>query len=61
MTARKQLTLESDVHAAQRYLESLLDSDEPLSPGEIEAIQESIEAIRRGDMTLEDFERKHGL
>jgi len=51
----------SDLHAAQRYLESLLDSDEPLSPGEIEEIQDSIEGIRRGDMTLADFERKHGV
>jgi hypothetical protein len=50
-----------DLHAAQRYLESLLDSDAPLSPGEIEAIQDSIEGIRRGDMTLADFERKHGV
>jgi hypothetical protein len=51
----------SDLHAAQRYLESLLDSDEPLSPGEIEEIQDSIEGIRRGDMTLTDFEHKHGV
>ncbi len=61
MTARKELLPESDLHAAQRYLESLLDSDEPLSPGEIEKIQDSIEAIRRGRMTLADFERKHGV
>ena len=60
MTARKEAP-ESDVHAAQRYLESLLDSDEPLAPGEIEAIQDSIEAIRRGKMTLGEFERKHGV
>jgi hypothetical protein len=51
---------DSDLHSAQRYLESLLDSDEPLSPGEIEEIQDSVESIRRGDMTLADFERKHG-
>jgi hypothetical protein len=49
------------LHAAQRYLESLLDSDDPLSPGEIEEIQDSIEGIRRGDMTLTDFEHKHGV
>ncbi len=60
MTARKELSPPSDLHAAQRYLESLLDSDEPLSPGEIEEIQDSIEDIRRGSMTLADFERKHG-
>jgi len=61
MTARKEGLPASDLHAAQRYLESLLDSDEPLSPGEIEEIQGSIEGIRRGEMTLEDFERKHGV
>ncbi|MGD0360301.1 MAG: hypothetical protein ABSC93_05500 [Bryobacteraceae bacterium] len=60
MTARKELSPAGDLHAAQRYLESLLDSDEPLSPGEIEEIQDSIEDIRRGSMTLADFERKHG-
>jgi hypothetical protein len=61
MTTKKEVLPESDVHAAQRYLESLLDSDEPLSPGEIEEIQESIAAIRRGEMTLQQFERKHGV
>jgi hypothetical protein len=61
MAARNQVLPESDLHTAQRYLESLLDSDEPLSPGEIEEIQSSIEAIRQGKMTLEDFERKHGI
>jgi len=60
MTAHKEALAESDVHAAQRYLESLLDSDQPLSPGEIEEIQQSIESIRRGEMTLGEFERKHG-
>ena len=61
MTAPKQSLPESDVHVAQRYLENLLDSDEPSSPGEIEEIQESIAAIRQGEMTLEEFERKHGV
>jgi len=61
MTARKEALPESDLHAAQRYLESLLDSDEPLSPGEKESIQDSIEAVRRGEMTLDEFERKHGV
>ena len=60
MTDHKATLPESDLHSAQRYLESLLDSDEPLSPGEIEEVQDSVEAIRRGDMTLADFERKHG-
>lgn len=61
MTTRKDLLPETDLHAAERYLETLLDSDEPLAPGEIEEIQDSIAAIRRGDMTLADFERKHGV
>jgi hypothetical protein len=60
MTDNRVALPESDLHSAQRYLESLLDSDEPLSPGEIEEIQDSVEAIRRGEMTLADFERKHG-
>jgi len=61
MPAKSARVQETDLHAAQRYLESLLDSDEPLSPGEIERIQESLESIRSGRMTLSDFERKHGL
>jgi len=61
MTATKQVLPESELHSAQRYLESLLDSDEPLSPGEIEEIQASIERVRRGDMTLAEFERRHGV
>ncbi|MGA2738829.1 MAG: hypothetical protein ABSG65_15440 [Bryobacteraceae bacterium] len=61
MTARNEAVPASDLHAAQRYLESLLDSDEPLAPGEIEEIEDSIEGIRRGDMTLAEFERKHGV
>jgi hypothetical protein len=61
MTAKTEVLPARDLHAAQRYLESLLDSDEPLSPGEIEEIQDSIEGIRRGDMTLADFERKQGV
>ncbi len=65
MTAKAKMSTAAlpaqDLHAAQRYLESLLDSDEPLAPGEIEEIQDSIDGIRRGDMTLADFERKHGV
>ncbi len=60
MASKTGLSPAADQHTAERFLESLLDSDEPLAPGEIEAIQESIARIRRGDMTLEDFERKHG-
>jgi hypothetical protein len=51
---------ESQVHAAERYLESLLDQEGPLPPSELDAIQESIDSIRRGEMTLEEFENKHG-
>lgn len=61
MTTRNDVLPDSDLHTAERYLESLLDSDEPLSPGEIEEIQDSIAAIRRREMTLSDFERKHGI
>ncbi len=61
MMDRKTVLPESDVHAAQRYLESLLDSDEPLSPGEIEEVRDSVESVRRGEMTLAEFERKHGV
>lgn len=61
MTEKSAVLPESDLHSAERYLESLLDSDEPLAPGEIEEIQGSIENIRRGEMTLAEFERKHGV
>jgi hypothetical protein len=61
MTDRSQVLPESDLHVAERYLESLLDSDEPLAPGEVEEVQESVQAIRRGEMTLAEFERKHGV
>jgi len=59
MTVRNVLP-DRDLHAAERYLESLLDSEEPLSPGELETIEQSIAAIRRGEMTLAEFDRKHG-
>jgi hypothetical protein len=62
MTAKRQLdSSENAAHVAQRYLESLLDTDAPLSPGELESIEDSIAKIRQGEMTLEEFERKHGL
>ncbi len=62
MAAKRQLAPnETAVHVAQRYLESLLDNDAPFAPGEMESIQDSIEQIRQGTMTLEEFERKHGL
>ena len=61
MTAKNDVLPESDLHAAERYLETLLDSDEPMAPGEVEEIQQSIESIRQGEMNLAEFERKHGL
>ncbi len=62
MTAKRQLEPSANaLHVAERYLETLLDTDAPLAPGELESIQESIEMIRQGRMTLAEFERKHGL
>ncbi|HUO27598.1 MAG TPA: hypothetical protein VMU80_00170 [Bryobacteraceae bacterium] len=60
MTTKTDILPESDRHAADRYLESLFDSDEPLAPGEIEQIQDTLAAIRRREMTVVEFERKHG-
>ena len=51
-----------DVHAAQEYLDQMLASEPGnLSPDEIDSLRDSVEAIRRGDMTLADFETKYGL
>ncbi|HWB97599.1 MAG TPA: hypothetical protein VG672_12880 [Bryobacteraceae bacterium] len=62
MTAKRQLEPSANaLRVAERYLETLLDTDAPLAPGELESIQESIEMIRQGRMTLAEFERKHGL
>jgi hypothetical protein len=62
LTPRKSVP-DSEVHKAQRYLDSLLaDQDEnALSPEEIDDIRQSIEGIRRGDLTVEEFERKYGF
>jgi len=51
-----------DVHAAEDYLDQLLSSeDDELSPDEVDSMRESVEAIRRGEMTLAEFENKYGL
>jgi len=55
------LTPETDVLAAEQYLESFLDSQEAPTLEEVSAIRSSIEAIRRGEMTLAEFESKYGL
>ena len=52
---------EAAAHEAERFLETLLDNDAPLAPGELENIRESIEQIRQGKMTLQEFESKHGM
>ncbi|MFB3829736.1 MAG: hypothetical protein ACE15B_23400 [Bryobacteraceae bacterium] len=50
---------EADIHSAERYLEDLIAQDS-LAPEEVTAMKRSIEAIRRGDMTLAEFENKYG-
>ncbi len=51
-----------DVHAAEEYLDQMLASEQGnLSPDEIDSLHDSVEAIRRGEMTLADFEQKYGL
>lgn len=52
---------DSDVHAAEDYLAALLSAEEELSQEEVESVRQSVEAIRRGEMTLAEFEEKHGL
>lgn len=51
----------NDVHVAEDYLASILSSEEEFSQEEVQSIRESVEAIRRGEMTLAEFEEKHGL
>ena len=46
---------EADLYAAQRYLD-LMSEDNTLSPEEVRAIRSSIDAMRRGEMTLAEFE-----
>jgi Ca2+-binding EF-hand superfamily protein len=51
-----------DIDVAEEYLDRLLSSeDENLSPDEIDSVRESVDAIRRGEMTLAEFEEKYGL
>lgn len=50
-----------DLYVAEDYLASMLSSEEELTQEEVESIRESVEAIRRGEMTLAEFEEKHGL
>jgi hypothetical protein len=49
---------EGDVHAAERYLEALIAEDS-LSTEEIRTLRAKIEAIRKGEMTLAEFEEKY--
>lgn len=51
---------EADLYAAQRYLD-LMSEDNTLSPEEVRAVQNNIDEIRRGEMTLAEFEAKYGL
>jgi hypothetical protein len=51
---------EADIRAAQRYLETMSE-DDTLTPDEIRAIQQNIDAVGRGEMTLAEFERKYDL
>lgn len=51
---------DADLDAAQRYLD-LMSEDDTLSPDEVRGVQTSIDAIRRGEMSLAEFEAKYGL
>lgn len=51
---------DADLYAAQRYLD-LMSEDNTLSPEEVQSVQQSIDAIRRGEMTLAEFEEKYVL
>ena len=51
-----------EIRAAEEYLDRMLASEEGnLSPDEIDSLRDSVEAIRRGEMTLAEFERNYGL
>lgn len=49
-----------DVHAAQDYLDSMVAAEEDYSQEELQAVRDSVEAIRRGEMTLSEFQDKYG-
>ncbi len=51
---------EADLYAAQRYLD-LMSEDNTLSPEEVRSVEKSIDAMRRGEMTLAEFEEKYVL
>jgi hypothetical protein len=51
-----------DVRTAEEYVDQVIAAEEAdLSPDEIDALRASVEDIRQGRMTLEEFERKHGF
>ena len=50
-----------DVHAAQDYLDSMVAAEEDYSQEELQAVRDSVEAIRRGEMTLAEFQEKYGF
>ncbi|MCL4401532.1 MAG: hypothetical protein M1436_02550 [Acidobacteria bacterium] len=52
---------DNDIRAAENYLDSLLSSEDEVSADEIDSVRESVEAIRRGEITLAEFERRHDL
>jgi hypothetical protein len=50
-----------ELRTAEEYLDQALASEDgEISPDEIDSLRESVQAIRDGRMTLEEFERKHG-
>jgi hypothetical protein len=49
------------VYAAEDYLNSVLAAEEDYSREEIQAVRDSVESIRRGEMSLAEFEEKYGL
>lgn len=51
-----------EIRAAEEYVDQMLSSEEGnLSPDEIDSLHDSVAAIRRGEMTLAEFEQKYGL
>ena len=52
---------EDDIRAAQNYFDSVMASDDDMSAEEIDSIRDSVEAIRRGTMSLAEFEQKYDL
>lgn len=50
-----------DVHAAQDYLDSMVAAEEDYSQEELQEVRDAVEAIRRGEMTLAEFQEKYGF